>query len=203
MSDALSSNKPSVIRAIISLCNSHARRQFVDVISHFPEEVEHVIARYGEIWTNEHKIIELGLSSTERLAYHASHSLPIMDEIKQWGETHLTNETVEANSGLGKAITYFNKYYTELTCFCTIEGTKLDNNPIERMLKIIVRDRRNAMFHKTLFGATVGDVITSMIATAAEAGANVFEYFTVVQQNKDDVKANPESYLPWNYLENS
>ena len=66
------------------------------------------------------------------------------------------------------------------------------------------------MFHKTLFGATVGDVITSMIATAAEAGANVFEYFTVLQQNKDDVKLilkvtyhgiiwkivnNPRSYL--------
>ena len=59
MSDALSSNKPSVIKAIISLCNSHARRQFVDVISHFPEEVEYVLARYGEIWTNEYKSMAL------------------------------------------------------------------------------------------------------------------------------------------------
>jgi transposase len=70
------------------------------------------------------------------------------------------------------------------------------------MLKIIVRDRKNAMFHKTLFGATVQDVLTSMIATAAEAGMNVFEYFTALQQNKSQVKASPENYLPWNYLDN-
>jgi hypothetical protein len=38
------------------------------------------------------------------------------------------------------------------------------------------------MFHKTLLGATIGDVITSMIATGSEAGINVFEYFTVLQR---------------------
>jgi hypothetical protein len=43
MSDALASNRPTVREAIVSLCNSHARRQFVDVISHFPEEVEHIL----------------------------------------------------------------------------------------------------------------------------------------------------------------
>ena len=202
MSDALTSNKPTVMKATQALCNSHARRQYVDVLNHFPDEVEHIINRYGVIWSNEHKTVEQGLSSAERLAYHQQHSLPIMVEIKDWGETHLNNNTVEANSGLGKAITYFNKHYSGLTRFCEIEGAKLDNNEIESQLKIIVRDRKNAMFHKTLHGATIGDVITSMIATASRAGINVFDYFTALQQNKEKVRADPESYLPWNYLEN-
>ena len=203
MCDALPSNKPSVKESIISLCNSHARRQFVDVINNFPDEVEHVLASYGKIWTNDHKTIDSALTATERLDYHAKHSLPIMEEIKQWGETHLSNETIEANSGLGKAITYFNKHYAGLSRFCTLEGCKLDNNRIEAMLKIIVRDRKNAMFRKTLEGASTGDVLTSMIATASEAGANVFEYLTHLQQHKDEVKCTPEKFLPWNYLENS
>jgi transposase len=59
------------------------------------------------------------------------------------------------------------------------------------------------MFRKTLAGAAIGDVITSMIVTAGEAGSNVFEYFNFLQQNKDKVKAEPEKHLPWNYLENS
>jgi transposase len=59
------------------------------------------------------------------------------------------------------------------------------------------------MFRKTLAGAAIGDVLTSMIVTASEAGANVFEYFNFLQQNKDKVKAEPGKYLPWNYLENS
>jgi hypothetical protein len=203
MSDALSSNRPTVTRTMTSLCNSHARRQFVDVINHFPEEVEHILTRYGEIWTHEHYIAEQQLSLAKRLEYHQTHSLPVMAEIKLWGETHLANETIEENSGLGKAIRYFIKHYDGLSLFCQVAGAKLDNNAIEAMLKIVVRDRKNAMFHKTLLGATIGDVITSMIATGSEAGVNVMDYFTLLQREQEQAKAHPENYLPWNYLENS
>ncbi|WP_198552967.1 IS66 family transposase, partial [Psychromonas sp. Urea-02u-13] len=149
MSDALPSNQPSIRDVASSLCNSHARRQFVDVINHFPDEVEQLLERYGEIWTNEHKIMGLKLSLLERLEYHKAHSLPILEEIKTWGETHFNNQSIEENSGLGKAISYFLKHYTGLSLFCHHEGVKLDNNRIEAMLKIVVRDRKNAMFHKT------------------------------------------------------
>ncbi len=203
MSDALASNRPTGRDVTMSLCNSHARRQFVDVINHFPEEVEHVLNRYGEIWVNDEHTKAENLSLSARLAYHQQHSMPIMEAIKLWGETHFANETVEENSGLGKAIRYFIKHYDELSYFCRFEGVKIDNNRIEAMLKIVVRDRKNAMFHKTLLGATIGDVITSVIATGSEAGINVFDYFTTLQREKEQVKAHPENYLPWNYLANS
>ena len=203
MSDALPSNQPSLRDVTPSLCNSHARRKFVDVINHFPDEVEHILSCYGDIWTNEHKVIELQLSASQRLEYHQSHSLPILEEIKHWGETHFANESIEENSGLGKAISYFLKHYAGLSLFCHYEGVKLDNNRIEAMLKIVVRDRKNAMFHKTLLGATIGDVITSMIATGSEAGINVFDYFTRLQRDAASAKKHPEKYLPWNYLENN
>ena len=203
MSDALASNRPTVREAITSLCNSHARRQFVDVINHFPEEVEHVLNRYGEIWVNDEHTKAEKLTPSARLIYHQQHSMPIMEEIKLWGETHFANETVEENSGLGKAIRYFIKHYDGLSYFGKSEGVKIDNNRIEAMLKIIVRDRKNAMFHKTTLGATIGDVITSTIATASEAGINVFDYFTTLQREKEQVKAQPEHYLPWNYLANN
>ena len=201
MSDALASNRPTIRECLLSLCNSHARRQFVDVINHFPDEVEEVLTRYGEIWANEQKIKEQNLTPAQRLHYHQQYSLPIMKGINQWCETHLNDETVEENSGLGKAMRYFIKHFAGLSYFCHYEGVDIDNNRIEAMLKIIVRDRKNAMFHKTLLGATIGDIITSMIATASEAGINVFEYFTFLQREKDKVKTNPAHYLPWNYLE--
>jgi transposase len=203
MSDALASNCPTVTTTMTSLCNSHARRQFIDVINHFPEEVKHIIKRYGEIWSHDHHIAEQQLSLAKRLEYHQTHSLPVIAEIKLWGETHLADETIEANSGLGKAIRYFIKHYEGLSLFCQMAGAKLDNNAIEAMLKIVVRDRKNAMFHKTLLGAIIGDVITSMIATGSEAGVNVMDYFTLLQREQEQAKAHPENYLPWNYLENS
>lgn len=202
MSDALSSNSVTVTITHWSLCNSHGRRQFCDVVSHFPEEVEHVLMRYKGIWHNEDKVREQKLCSAKRLVYHQTHSLPIMEEIKQWCCTHLQNETVEENSGLGKAMRYFVKHFEGLTCFCRLEGAQIDNNLMEAMLKLVVRDRKNAMFHKTLSGAAIGDVITSMIATAAQAGVNIFDYFNLLQRDHKKVIANPDRYLPWNYLEN-
>ncbi len=56
------------------------------------------------------------------------------------------------------------------------------------------------MFHKTLLGATIGDIITSVIATVSEAGINVFDYFITLQREKEQVKARHENYFPWNYL---
>ncbi|WP_220492409.1 hypothetical protein [Shewanella sp. SR43-8] len=51
-----------------------------------------------------------------------------------------------------------------------------------------MRDGKNAIFHKTLLGATIGDVVTSVIATASEAGINVFDYFTTLQQESEQEK---------------
>jgi hypothetical protein len=143
----------------------------------------------------------ISVSPADRLAYHKKHSLPIMKAIKKWGKTHLDNKTVEEHSGLAKAIRYFNNHYESLVRFCEIEGVMRDNNRIESLLKIVVRDRKNVQIYKTQNGATVDDIITSMIATGSQAGVNVFEYFTMLQKNRVKERLNPENYLPWNYQE--
>ena len=199
MSDALPHNQPSKIKVQTSLCNSHARRQFYDVHSHFPEEVEWVIEQYGQIWHNDTVAQAQAMSEQQRCDYHQRHSLPVMEEIRQWGQTHLDNDTVEQNSGLGKAIAYLNKHFDGLTAFCRIPGAQLDNNKMENQLKLVIRDRKNAMFRKTQTGADIGDVITSLIATCAEAGTNVFDYFIRLQREHEKVKVNPKDYLPWDF----
>lgn len=44
-------------------------------------------------------------------------------------------------------------------------------------------------------------MIISLIATAAQAGANSYDYLVALQKNQESVKSNPENWLPWNYLE--
>jgi transposase len=202
MSDALTSNRPTVVESKQSVCNSHGRRQFYDVLIHFTDDVEEVLCLYGQIWVLNEESVEENHTEAERLRYHQKHSLPIMERIKRWGEAHLQNETVEENNGLGKAIRYFNKHYEDLTSFCKIEGAQLDNNLMEAQLKLVVRDRKNAMFHNTLTGSLIGDVIAYMIATANQANINVFEYFNWLQRENEKVLGDPEYYLPWNYQKN-
>jgi len=201
MSDALSSNSPTVVPVLHGCCNAHGRRQYVDVIAQFPEQVEWVLERYKLIWEHESETVKEEMTPTKRLAYHKAHSLPVMNEIRDWGAGYSASDTAENNSGLGKAIAYFDRHFQRLTLFCQVEGAKLDNNYMEAILKLIVRNRKNAYFYKTLAGAAISDTITSCIATAAQANINVFDYFNAIQRNQAEVKTNPGAWLPWNYTE--
>jgi len=73
------------------------------------------------------------------------------------------------------------------------------NNETERVLKLIVRARKNSLFFKTAVGAEIADVITSMLATCHENSVNGFDYLNAVQRNRDAVRASPKEWLPWNY----
>ncbi|MCB1807991.1 MAG: IS66 family transposase [Candidatus Competibacteraceae bacterium] len=199
MCDALSRNFPSQIEFEKSLCNSHARREFVDVFEHFPDDVAWVLEHYALIWQHETHCEEKKLTPTQRLAYHQAHSLPVMQGLREWGQQQLDRGAVEANSGLGKAIGYFERHYPGLTAFCRLEAAQIDNNRLEQALKLVIRNRKNALFFKTLAGAAIADVLLSVIATAAQAKVNVFEYLIVLQRHAKDVKQNPQQWLPWTY----
>jgi hypothetical protein len=202
MSDALGCNLPTKIDQFHqTLCNAHARREFVDVMPHFPEKVTWVIEHYGGIWVNEAHCKEHNLPAQKRRDYHQEHSLPIMKEIQLWAEEQLNSEQVEENSGLGKAIKYYLRHFEALSAFCSIPGALLDNNDMEATLKLIIRGRKNSLFFKTLAGASVADVITSLIATCVKAEVNAFDYLIILQRHAEQVKMNPELFLPWNYTE--
>lgn len=202
MSDALSRNKPTAVSHFVDiLCNAHGRREFVSVIDHFPEEVTYILTEYQKIWALDQRIKRDELSDETRLELHKSYSMPIMQQLYDDFEQCLSEELVEQNSGLGKAMRYLINHFDGLTQFCKIKSAPIDNNLMEQALKWVVRDRKNAMFHKTLSGAAIADVITSVIATAANACINVFEYLNALQHHASEVKINPEKFMPWNYEE--
>ncbi len=205
MSDALSRNRPTRLKPgayHLTLCNAHARREFFDLIELFPDQAPWVLERYGRIWKHESQCQEQALSPPQRVHYHQTHSLPVLAEIKQWGETQLESEEIEKNSRLGQAVRYFLNHYGGLTAFCHIEGAQLDNNLMEATLKITLRGRKNALFFKTLAGATIADLLTSVITTCHHNGINPFDYLVQVQRHEHAMKANPSQWLPWNYRQN-
>ena len=199
MCDALSRNFPRHVEFEKTLCNSHARREFVEVFEHFPEDVAWVLEHYALIWQHETHCQEQKLTPVQRLAYHQAHSLPVMERLREWGQQQLDSAAVEANSGLGKAIGYYVRHYEGLTAFCRIESAQIDNNRMEQALKLVIRNRKNALFFKTQAGAAIADVLLSLIATAAQAKINVLEYLIVLQRHAQAVKQNPQQWLPWNY----
>lgn len=202
MSDALSRNRPGQLEVgeyLLTLCNAHARREFVDLIDLFPDIAPGIVEQYSAIWNHDAYCKVENYTPAQRLHYHQQHSLPIMQTLQQQMQQQLESGEVEENSRLGQAMGYFLRHYEGLTGFCRIEGAQLDNNLMETMLKLVIRGRKNALFYKTLAGAAIADVIMSVIATCYQAGINPFDYLIQLQRHAATVRSTPLQWLPWNY----
>ena len=201
MSDALSSNKPTVTEVEWLKCNVHGRRQFYDIASSFKSEALYILDEYEIIFKNEDETKTNHMDDAERLKYHKNHSLPVMERIFSWCKSKLESGEAEENGGLGKACRYMLNHEKELIKFCYVEGAAIDNNEMEAMLKIVILGRKNYSFFKTAAGAAVANVMISIIATAHQASINIFDYLTDIQRYRDHVKANPAMWVPWKYEE--
>ena len=199
MSDALPGNLPKGEKVIWAKCNVHSRRNFWDYKEEYPKMVGYVLFLFRRIYQNEARAIKKGLSPEERLKYHQKHSLPIMEKLRRWGLKNLYLKKIEPNEELGRALKYFFKHYPELTLFLRVPGVPLDNNIVERLLKVPILNRKNSYFYKTTLGAFVGDMIMSMIETCKAAGKNPFKYLLSIHENKEKVREAPDRWLPWNY----
>jgi transposase len=201
MSDGLSRNAPGEHPTVAASCLPHARRQYVDVAAHFPEECRYVLETLRKVFHNDKIAREEELSAEQRLLLHQYESAPLMEELEQWMTQQFEERRVEPNSGLGKAIAYMQNRWQELTVFLRVAGAPLSNNICERILKKAILHRKNSLFFKTLNGARVADIFMSLIHTAELCRAEPFDYLVALQRHSAAVLLDPSAWMPWNYTE--
>jgi hypothetical protein len=201
MSDALARNRPGDHPTQPASCIPHGRRKFVEVARSFPEEVAVVLTTLREVFHNERRAKQQGLSPEARLHLHQTESAPHMEQLKDWMARQFEERLVEPNSGLGQAIAYMQEHWDKLTLFLRVPGAPLDNNVCERALKKAILHRKNALFYRTLNGARVGDLFMSLIHTAELHDVQPFDYLVALQRHEAAVALEPSAWMPWNYTE--
>ncbi len=199
MCDGLSLNIPKSIETIVCNCMSHGFRKFDELIDYFPNECITIIKQLSIVYDHDEKT--KGMTDADRLTYHQEHSAPVMEALDITMAKLLDDHLVEPNSELGKAIIYMQKRWSKLTRFLTVAGAPLDNNIVERALKIAIRNRKAAMFYKTCYSASIGGMLISLIYTCSLAKENAMDYLTALQKNKGLVAKSPQSWLPWNFVQ--
>jgi len=218
MADAASANTSKINlqeneNIKIANCNSHTIRKFKDLADketetarknriknhETSEYLNYFLFRYKTIFKNEN--LTKNMTSKERLYFHQNHSLPLMLEMKNKIEQDIHNKIFEPNDETGKVYKYFSNHFIKLCAFCYFEGAPVCNNLSERMLKSIIRHRKNSLFFKTQLGATVADILTSILFTAKENNLNSVEYLRDLLIYQNLWKQNPKDWLPWNYLD--
>jgi transposase len=198
MCDGLSRNEPQS-ETIKANCNSHGRREFVDLADHFPPECERVLETLKVVYKNENDTIQQKMTPDQRLLHHQQNSAEPMENMKLWMEQKLADNQVEPNSGLGSAFKYVLKRWEKLTLFLHKAGAPIDNNICERILKTSIRHRDNSLFYKTMTGAKVGDFFMSVIQTCRLCGKDPFDYLTTLRRFSQQLRENPSAWMPWNY----
>jgi hypothetical protein len=199
MSDALSRNEIDAGTVIRCHCLAHGRRQFSDIEEVFPRECRVVIETLKQVFDHDEEARDQQMGPQARLAYHQAYSQPLMDELKGWLDKQVADRLVESNSSLGQAIAYMQNHWVTLTRFLSVPNAPLDNNLVERALKLFIRQRHNSLFYKTEYSAYIASVLTSLIATCIYAGGNVLDYLVALQEHRAEVFADPAAWLPWNY----
>jgi hypothetical protein len=199
MSDALARNEVDETAVIRCHCLAHGRRQFSDLEDVFPTECQVVIDVLKQVFDHDEHVRGERMSPETRLAYHQAYSRPLMYELKSWLNKQFDDRLVEPNSALGKAIAYMQNHWETLTRFLQVPGAPLDNNLVERALKLFIRQRKNSLFYATEHSAYIASVLTSLIVTCLHAGVNALEYLVALQEHRKEVFAAPAAWLPWTY----
>jgi hypothetical protein len=199
MCDALASNVTGEFATILCNCLAHGRRQFVEVMEHFPQSCQYVIEVLAKVYAVDAQCRTQQMSGVQRLTFHQTHSAQPMQELHAWMNAQFEQRLVEPNSALGAALRYMIRHWGPLTQFLRTAGAPLDNNAVERSLKRAIRHRKNSLFYKTITGAEVGDIYMSVIHTCELAQVNPFEYLQALMRHAQEVQVDPALWLPWNY----
>lgn len=197
-------------------CNVHARRKVVEEDPKRESYVgQAVLDCYSNIYKNDKHCKNNKLSDVERMEYHQQHSLFYFEKIQAIFniicglENNNPREVYsipdylsedEPNGNLRSVANYFLKRYKSLTVITNVPGAPLDTNYVERVIKVIIRLRKNSLFFNNVSSAAYSGEILTLLETAVINNVNVFDYMNFLISNKKKVEKKPENYLPWLYL---
>lgn len=146
----------------LAYCWAHARRKLVEITRTGPAPIaKDGVKRIGELYHIEADI--RGFDPAARLAVRQERSAPIISDFEAWLTQHRAR--VARKSPLGEALAYIAKYWDGLCLFLTDGRVELDNNTVERTIRPIALNRKNALFAGHDVGAENWAVIASLIET--------------------------------------
>lgn len=203
ITDAASKNFDHGQRDLLieTVCHAHCYLAFKAIQKQYPNDYAVVAGHYKKLFEHDKFAKETKMSPKERMAYHATHSRPLMEGILGHCKQILADKRAEPNSPLWKPVTFVINQWPRLSLFYQAEDIPLHTNLTEQILINVVRYLNVSFNYKTKNGAEVGDRHMSLIATARACGVEPVAYLTDCLKNHEDIAKNPHHYLPWVWRE--
>ena len=170
---------PKRVGGLVTLayCWAHWRRQWFDIAKSPPAPIAaEVLQRIAELYRIEAEI--RGEEAEERHAIRQKKSKPLITALKSWLEETLRQ--VPSSSPTAQAIRYGFNQWDGLLCFLDDGRIEIDSNTVERSMRPIALNRKNALFAGSDEGAENWAMLASLIETCKLHRINPHAYLTDV-----------------------
>ena len=135
----------------LAFCWSHVRRRFYELAAAGPAPIaSEALERIAGLYAIEKDI--RGRSADERRAVRQDRSRPIIDDLEPWLRAKLA--LISQKTKLAEAIRYALSRWDGLTRFLDDGRIEIDSNVVERSIRPIALNRKNALFAGSDEGAS-------------------------------------------------
>jgi hypothetical protein len=180
----------------LAFCWAHWRRRFYEIAKAGPAPIaDQALARIAALYAIEQTI--RGKDPETRTAVRQARSKPLVDALKIWLEGELAR--VSRKSVIATAIRYGLNHWDGLVRFLGDGRIEMDTNAVERSIRPIALNRKNALFAGCDDGAANWACIASLIETCKLNGVDPQAYFTDVLTRLINLwpAARIDELMPW------
>lgn len=196
--DALADAKRIGGPVTLALCWSHFRRRFYEIAKGGNAPIaSEALVRIGALYAIETEI--RGQDAATRRAARQARTRPLVDAMKPWFEEQLRR--LPGRSPLAEAIRYGVHRWEGLCRFLDDGRIEIDTNTVERSIRPIALNRKNALFAGSDEGGTNWAIIASLIETAKLNGINPHAWLadTLTRLVNRWPVARIDELMPWAY----
>ena len=182
----------------LAFCWSHVRRRFYELAATGSAPIaSEALERIGSLYRIETEI--RGRNASERQSVRRESSRPIIEALEPWLREKLG--LISQKTKLAEAIGYALSRWKGLTRFLDDGRIEIDSNVVERTIRPIALNRKNALFAGSDGGGEHWAIIASLIETCKLGGIDPQTYLADVITRI--VNGHPNSrideLLPWTY----
>jgi len=196
--NALNDDPKAAPPVALAFCWAHWRRDFFELAGSGDAPIaSEALAQIARLYAVETEI--RGRSAEERRAARLEKSKPMVEALFEFLTKKL--ERLSHGSDLAKAIRYGVKRRDGLTRFLEDGRIEMDSNPVERLIRPVTLNRKNALFAGSDEGGTNWGVVASLIETCKlnHVEPNAYLADILAKLVNGWPKARLDDLLPWKY----
>ena len=192
-------------------CMAHSRRRFVDALKTRKKgggPPEQALKFFEQLYRIESQARSEKPDKNETQAdcirrFRQQHSVPILNALKAWLDAIAPK--VVPDTKLGDAVSYTLNQWEYLTRYTEDGRVPIDNNLLERDIRIFATGRKSWLFSDTVDGARASAVVYSLMLTCRACGIEPLAYLRHVLSElpQRPTDADITDLLPFNFAKSA